>query len=444
MKKISLICLAIFSFLMLSINAYAAPNATLSVSNGTIENGNKVTATLTIKNVASWQVTIASSGATSGCTQTFSDVTSDGENTTKKLSVTCKSTSTGTINFVASGNATSSDGSKVQITTSKKVTVVTPREKSKNNKLKSLSIDGYELSPSFSKDVNEYTVNVPSTVNKINIKASKADTYSSIEGTGEKTIEEGTNTFEIIVTSETGVSNTYKINVNVEDQNPINVKVKDKNYTLVKIAKNLTKPELFEETTIKINDFDIPAFINNISDFTLVGLKDEEGKIELYIYKNNEYTKYENFVTNSNTIIFMTPNIIPENFVEKTLLINERETTVYTDGKTELVYGINLLTGKKNYYSYEKTENTLQIYKVNSSQEKTSSGDDKYLVYALSVGVLLLLLLVMLLSSKCSKLSKLVKLNEKIKSIKEEKLELFEKIEKEETIKKNKKNGKKK
>ena len=157
--------------------------------------------TLTIKNVASWQVTITSSGSTSGCTQTFSDVTSDGENTTKKLSVTCKSTSTGIINFVMSGDITSSDGTNTKISGSKSVTVVTPREKSTNNDLKSLSVEGYEISPKFDKDVNEYSVTVPSTVEKINIVAKKADSYSSIEGTGEKTVEEGVNTFEIVVTS---------------------------------------------------------------------------------------------------------------------------------------------------------------------------------------------------------------------------------------------------
>lgn len=433
MKKLSILFFSIFTFLIFNIQVFAAPSASISVSGSTIEEGNKVTATLTIKNVASWQVTIASSGATSGCTQTFSDVTSDGENTTKKLSVTCKSTGTGTINFVASGNATSSDGSKTQISTSKKVTVVTPREKSTNNKLKSLSVEGYEISPEFSKNINEYTVSVPSTVDKINIIAKEADSYASLEGDGEKVVEEGINTFEIIVTSETGVSNVYKLNVNVEDLTPINVDINGKNYTVVKVAKNLTKPELFEETTIKIEDYDIPAFVNEVSGYTLVGLKDDIGNIELYIYNEGKYEKYNDFNSSMLTIVFLEPETTPHNFQKTTMLINEQETNVYINGKTTVVYGINLLTGKKNFYSYEKTEKTLQLFDITTFETNTEEQENnKYLVYGLSLGVLLLLLLVMLLSSKCTKLSKIVKLNEKIKKIDENKEQMLKKnIEKE-------------
>lgn len=451
MKKITLILFSLFTFILFNIQVYAAPSASISVSSSTIEKGSSVTATLTIKNVASWQVTITSSGSTSGCTQTFSDVTSDGENTTKKLSVTCKSTSTGTINFVASGNATSSDGSKTQISTSKKVTVVTPREKSTNNKLKSLSVEGFEISPEFSKDVNEYVVNVPSTVDKITISASKADSYATLEGTGEKTIEEGTNSFEIIVTSETGISNTYKLIVNVEDLDPINVEIDGKKYTVVKVAKNLIKPELFEETTIKIGEYEIPAFINETSKYTLVGLKDDKGTIELFIYSDGKYEKYNDYNSNSITLVFLKPDKIPLNFKKTTMLINEQDTTIYYNNSEILVYGINIVTGEKNFYSYDKTEKTLQLFDIESyEKEIQEQQNNKYLVYGLSIGILLMLLLVMLLSSKCSKLSKLVKLNEKIKNIQVEKASLLEKsqliteeIDKKTKNKKHKKNGKK-
>ena len=444
MKKIGIILFSIFTFVLFNIQVYAAPSASISLSNSTIEDGDSVTATLTIKNVASWQVTITSSGATSGCTQTFSDVTSDGENTTKKLSVKCKATSTGTINFVASGNATSSDGSKTQISTSKKVTVTTPRKKSTNNKLKSLSVEGYKISPEFSKDVNEYTVSVPSTTDKIKIEATKADSYADIEGTGEKTVEEGINSFEIIVTSETGTSNIYKLIVNVEDLNPINVEVDSKKYTVVKVAKNLTKPNLFEETTIKIGDYDIPGFINEMSDYKLVGLKDETGNIELFIYNNGEYEKYNDYISSSINLVFLEPKEIPNDFKKTTMLINEKETTVYTINSKILIYGINLETGKENFYSYEQTEKTLQLFDINTFETDTEEQENnKYLVYGLSVGILLLLLLVLLLSSKCNKLSKIVKLNEKIKKIEIEKANLLEKNTKTQNEKIEQKNKKK-
>ena len=72
-------------------------------------------------------------------------------------------------------------------------------------------------------------------------------------------------------------------NVKVTDFDPIEVKVAGKKYTLVKIAKNLEKPDLFDETTITIDGKEIPAFTNDISKYTLVGLKDDSGKISLFI-----------------------------------------------------------------------------------------------------------------------------------------------------------------
>ena len=41
---------------------------------------------------------------------------------------------------------------------------------------------------------------------------------------------------------------------------------------------------------ITINDIEIPAFINTLSDITLVGLKDDQGNVKLFVYNNGEYT----------------------------------------------------------------------------------------------------------------------------------------------------------
>lgn len=413
MKKINLFLISLFVFLVNVIGVSAAGSASISVSKSKIENGNKVTASVTVKNTAAWNVTITSSGATSGCTQKFADATSDGNNTTKTFSVTCNSTSTGIINFVMSGDITSSDGTNTKISGSKSVTVVTPREKSSNNDLKSLSVEGYEISPEFNKDVKEYSVTVPSTVDKINIVAKKADSYSSLDGTGEKSVEEGVNTFEIVVTSETGVSNTYKLTVNVEDQNPIEVVVDGVKYTVVKVAKNLEKPELFDETTIKIGEYDIPAFHNEASKYTLVGLKDESGNIGLFIYNNGEYTKYNAFVSDKLSIIFLELEKVPTNYKKTTVSINEQKVSAYRVSGDDrlLVYGVNLATGKKNYYTYDKDEKTLQIFDINSYEKGIKdSKNNQYMIYGLSILCVLLFILMILFMIKSSKLKKIVNL----------------------------------
>ena len=43
----------------------------------------------------------------------------------------------------------------------------------------------------------------------------------------------------------------------------------------------LQKPNSFIEKTVTINEMEIPAFYSQITDFTLVGLKDENGNVSL-------------------------------------------------------------------------------------------------------------------------------------------------------------------
>lgn len=413
MKKFKLISLIIFLFAFYTLNVFAAGSASLSVSKGSIENGSSVSASVSIRNAAAWNITITSAGATSGCTQKFVGDSGTGENTSKTFSVTCKSTSTGIISFTMSGDITSSDGANSKISGSKQVNVVVPREKSKNNKLSSLSVEGYEISPKFDANTNEYSVVVPSTVEKINIVAKKADGYAKLNGTGEKDVIEGANTFEIVVTSETGVANTYKLVVNVEDQNPIEVNVDGKKYTVVKVAKDLEKPELFDDTTVKINDFDIPAFVNEVSKYTLVGLKDESGKISLFIYKDGKYIKFNEFKSDSLSIIFMDMKDIPKGYKKTSVKINEESLVAYkVSGDSKLLlYGINLATGKKNYYTYDSKEKTLQIFDKDKYLDKLKEEEtNKYLIYGLSGGILLLIILLILVGSKNRKMKKLIEL----------------------------------
>lgn len=412
MKLVKNIFIFVFCFISLSLYVNAG-SASLSVNRSSIENGGSVTATVSLSGVAAWNVRITSSGATSGCTQGFADATSDGNNANKSFSVTCKATSTGIINFTLSGDVTSSDGSNSKVSGSKQVTVVAPRQKSSNNKLKSLSVSDYEISPKFSQDVNEYSVTVPSTVEKITINATKADSYSKIDGTGEKTVEEGVNTFEVVVTSETGVSNTYKLTVNVEDVNPIEVTVDGKKYTVVKIAKNLEKPELFDETTIKIGDVEIPAFKNDLSKYTLVGLKDESGNISLFVYNNGKYSKYNEFRSDSLAVIFMDMKKIPKESIKTKIKMNEKDVVAYRIKKDNkiILYGMNIANGKENYYSYDSSEKTLQKFDIDKyNKQLIESKQNMYLIYGLALGMLILFIILILVLSRSHKLKKMVEL----------------------------------
>ena len=215
MKRIKYI---VFSFLVNIVTlgvVYAAPSYSFNVSSSQIENGSKVTASVTVKQTAAWNVKITSAGNTSGCSNQWVGDSGTGANATKTFSVSCRATSTGVISFTLSGDITSSDGTNSNISGSKRVTVVEKRPDSTVNTLKSLSVSGYDLSPEFNEDTLEYSVSVPPTTTKVTIDATRKDNASKVEGTGEFEVNEGQNKFEIKVTAESGALRTYIVTVNV-------------------------------------------------------------------------------------------------------------------------------------------------------------------------------------------------------------------------------------
>lgn len=284
---------------------------------------------------------------------------------------------------------------------------------SKNNNLSSIKVDDYELTPAFDKNTTDYKVTVPSNVEKVNVSATAEDRKSKISGTGEIEVAEGENKVELIVTAENGSTKKYNVVINVEDDNPIQVEVDKKKYRVVKRASSLTKPDLFEETKVKIGEVEVPGFINQTSKITLVGLKDEGGNISLFIYKNNKYQKFNEIKSDSLSIIFTEMKNVPTNYKKTTTKINDQDVVAYklSGEKLLLVYGINLATGKENYYTYDTSLKTLQIfdkdkYEARIKEEKTN----KYIIYAMSGLVLITIIFLILIISKNSKLKKMLSL----------------------------------
>ena len=378
MKKYKIGIILIIMFLS-TTKVYAAGSASISASN-TVVNGNNITATVTLKDMAAWNINITGSGATNGCSTKEVGDSGNGQNTTKKFYLTCKANKLGTITFNFSGDITSSDGVNKTVSGSKKVTVVKPREKSTNNNLKSLSVEGYTLSPEFNADTLEYTVELEASVEKIMVNAEKADSYASISGGGEIAVSEGDNRIEIKVTSETGKEKVYVINAVVKDSNPITTTVEDKKLTVVKKASSLTKPDLFEETKIKINEMEIPAFYNETTGTTLVGLRDESGKIELYIYDQdkNSYQKYLTLIGTEFHLIQKEAKGIPEGYQKVTKKIDDIEYTAYQKDKSDflLLYGTILENGSEGWYSYDTKEKTLQRYNKDIVESITKEYQD--------------------------------------------------------------------
>lgn len=98
-------------------------------------------------------------------------------------------------------------------------------EKSSNNYLKSLSVDGYELEPEFIRENDTYTIYVKNreNVTSLNITAEADDDSAKIDGIGTVKITPKQNSINISVTAENGNLKIYKINIQNEE-NKENVK----------------------------------------------------------------------------------------------------------------------------------------------------------------------------------------------------------------------------
>ena len=425
MKKIFYLIFVSLCFFGGVMFVSAAPTYSFYTSSSVISQGSSVTATIQLKSVASWSLTIKSSGATSGCTQSFADATSNANNTTKYLSVTCKATGEGVINFTVTGDATSQDGSTTIINASKSVSVNPPREKDTNNYLKSIGVTGYTLTPEFNKDVMEYNVEVPNTVDKVTLEASPESGYANISGIGEVEVNEGANVFEIKVTSETGAERIYKVNVNVKDENPINVSIGDANYTIMKNVKNVQAPATYEATTFKIEDMDIPAFYSEVTDFTLVAVKNQNGDVSFAIYneEKNTYTLYNENVSDQLYLYILPATEEKEGFVKTTLTINDNTYDVLKseNGNTYLVYAMDIYSGEKHYYLYDQKNNSYILYDEDLFNSFTMEITRyKQVVLAFGGAIIVLLLCIMFLLFKKPKNTKKKAYKEALLKMKEE------------------------
>lgn len=377
-KNIKLLTFAIISYFLImgSINA---ASLSLSKSSSTVSVGSTVKITAKISGGTSYtysnfsisydQDRFAFVSSSDNCNGLNCLVEGNGS-----VTLIFKAKSNGSGSFRASGsfeddNSGSLSGS-TSVTVGASNTNTTPNEGktlSSNNYLSSLKVENHTLTPEFNKDTLEYSLNLPSDTESINIIADKEDKKANIIGAGEVKVSEGINTLEIIVTAENGNKKTYVIKATVEEKDPIKVSLNKQTYTVVRNKDLLTKPENYEEKTITIDGKETPAFYNEITKFTLVGLKDEKGNINLYIYDQNKktYTLYKEMKFNNINLYPLSINKNIKGYKKYEIKINDLNVKVLKikkDSKFAIVYGIDLDTGKKNYYSFDIENNTIQLY----------------------------------------------------------------------------------
>lgn len=386
MKKICIWAFAltvIVSVLGLPVKLFAAGGLSVSASAGSVYVGDSVTFTVSASNSAG---NVNISGAVND--SIWLDNSSQ--------SYTVKATSAGTIGINVSGVLASYDtGLDQNVSGSSYVTVMNrptssggnqnntnqnvvkdePKEEVKKNTesaLASLSVSQGKLSPNFASGTTSYKVTLPSTASSIKISASARDAKASVSGAGTRELEPGNNKLSVVCSAEDGSSTTYTINVYV-DEKPLTYMT----YNGVKFGvsahngKGGKLSKAFDETKIKVDGIEIPAWKNNALNITLVYLQ-SEGTEGYYIYdetKQEVVSVYEPMAVLGQNIVRID---VPENLQKREgmnftkVKVDGKEFTGWTfDDKNlenyALIYVMND-AGKYVYYQYEKTQNTLQLY----------------------------------------------------------------------------------
>ena len=246
-------------------------------------------------------------------------------------------------------------------------------KRSDNNNLASLAISSGKLTPAFHAETTEYRVELAATVTSINITASAADAKAKVNGTGTKALEPGENKFSITVTAENGAVKTYTIVAVVNEKPLVYTKYNGKDLGVVRNVKDIKAPKDFVETTVKLDGKEVKAWKNDAMKITLVYLIDEKtSEKNFYIYDTKKQMVTNIFkptaILGNNVYLVDIPKELQtmEGFEYGKVKVDTTELMGWTfkDKAFDNYVVIYVMdeTGKMQYYMYEKTQNTLQLY----------------------------------------------------------------------------------
>lgn len=427
MRKIKVILISLFCLLVIPKTVFAASGKINVSGTSTVVVGNNVTVTVTLSSstlIGSWEMSLnydknylqlrSATSESNGIRMAASTATGV---KSKSYTFTFKTLKKGSTSVSVGGYLAYAyaDLSEISLSSnSKKINIITQAELeasySKNNNLASLGVEGFTLTPEFNANTLEYSVTVPEDTKEVNLTGTVQDKKASITGVGVQQVNQGNNKFLVTVKAENGSEKTYTINVDVKDENPIEVTVGGKKYTVVKIKENLPIASLYNEYSVKINEFDIPAYKNDYTGLVLVGLKDIEGNISLFIYddENNSYKEYSELKSSQITIYPLKPEENIEGYKKGNVKIQDIDVEGFylnEDSDFFVIYGVNVETGDKGFYMYDKKMQTLIKY----NDELSSLLSEKIKLYTyiiigfISLSVVMLIIIIVLVCKKGKK-----------------------------------------
>ena len=172
----------------------------------------------------------------------------------------------------------------------------------------------------------------------------------------------------------------------------------------------------------------MPGFYNKINDWTIVGLKDNEGIIDLFIYdkEKNSYKKYTEVILEQVKLYPLEMDKEIENMQKSNTIINNTnfESLKITDSLFSIIHARNLDTGLDDYYLYDSVTNTLVTY----TDEFVKPYKDKIIEYKKLIMLLIGETIVVVLLLIGILINKIVKNKKKKNELKEENTQKDEQI----------------
>ncbi|HIU13945.1 MAG TPA: cadherin-like beta sandwich domain-containing protein [Candidatus Fimiplasma intestinipullorum] len=313
-KIVKYVLVLLLGIMMLTPVKVEAASLSLSASRSSVEVGDTVTFTVSASNGAgridlsgavndsvfldnssqSFSVTATQAGT---LTVTASGVLADydteaDQSFSRSVSVKVNSPSSG-----GGGSSSGSSGNNGSTSNEETTPEETPEEetpKSTDNTLSSLSVDKGTLSPAFSSDVTDYTVDLTNSETEITISATANDSKASVSGTGLQPLKIGANSFAVDVTSESGSRRSYIVNVNVSETPTVFLEKDGNQMGILNNLESVDIPKGFTETKVTINGQEVTALVNEEGIVTLLYMQNANGEKQFFIYDPNssDYSIY--------------------------------------------------------------------------------------------------------------------------------------------------------
>ena len=408
------LCLSMFSF-----NTLAAGSASIAFSKQNPTVADTVTVTVTVAAPDMYGVNIVGSyneevltyvsGASSGGAGGFRIADSESFNgeSSKSFPIVFKAKKAGSSTISVSGQVASgippvdTDVSASATLNVKDVTL------SSNANLKYLRPSAGSLSPKFSQNVTEYTVNVKKSVTECKVYADTVEAGAKVAVLGSATLKIGNNTRVVTVTAPSGAQKSYTITIirsdvdepEEESDTSSTAEVPSALETIIGgaslvVLKDISSVELpvgFNVTKRLYNNEEITVAIDDKENYELFYLKSADGEeIAPYTYDEdkNSFKRVKIVTQGSNSYIVaeIPDNLtVPKNYTAKSVKIQEMNISAYKsddEALKDMYYIYCYFGGEYNMYRYDTVENVLQRspeFKLVSNEKGTQASSIEFL-----------------------------------------------------------------